>query len=156
MITLLLLARATYISMGVVLHAHPVRGGPRIQRKADGEVATIILVCVDGGQQQNYGGGLSVSAIFCSKFQRGSRQVFSLSPTIPTVLTTRRSPPLSVVRCTKRMLSQKLSALKPKGSIGDEHSIVKRKTLSNKECRNELLGSVANIAVFPRIRACFL
>jgi len=74
-------------------------------------------------------GGLSVSAIFCSKFQRVSRQVLSLSPTIPTVLTRRSSPPLSVVRCTKRMLSQILSALKPKGSIGDEHSMVTRKTL---------------------------
>jgi len=26
--------------MGVVLRAHPVRGGPRIQRNASGEVAT--------------------------------------------------------------------------------------------------------------------
>ena len=80
--------------------------------------------------------------------------MLSLSPTIPTVLTTRRSTPLGVVRCTKRMLSQKLSALKPKGSMGEEHTIVKRKTLSKKECRNELLGTVANIAVFPRIWAC--
>jgi len=50
MITLLLLVRATYM-YGVVLRARPVRGRPRIQRNANGEVATIILVCVDGGQQ---------------------------------------------------------------------------------------------------------
>ena len=31
----------------------------------------------------------------------------SVSPTIPTILTTRRSLPLSASRCTKRMLSQK-------------------------------------------------
>jgi len=74
--------------------------------------------------------------------------------TIPTVLTRRSLPPLSVVRCTKTILSQKLSALKPNGAMGDEHTIVKRKTLSKKECRNELLGTVANIAVFPRIWTC--
>jgi len=40
MITLLLLARATYIN-GVVLHAHHVRGESRNQRNTTGEVATI-------------------------------------------------------------------------------------------------------------------
>jgi len=38
MITLLLLVRATYIS--VILHAHPVRGESLIQRNAKREVAT--------------------------------------------------------------------------------------------------------------------
>jgi len=40
MITLLLLVRATYM-YGVVLHAHPVRGGSHNQRNTTGEVATI-------------------------------------------------------------------------------------------------------------------
>jgi len=40
MITLLLLAPATYI-YGVVLHAHPVRGESHNQRKTTGEVATL-------------------------------------------------------------------------------------------------------------------
>ena len=39
MITLLLLARATYM-YGVVLHAHPVRGESHNQRNTTGEVAT--------------------------------------------------------------------------------------------------------------------
>jgi len=47
-ITLLLLARATYIWVLFVLRAHPVRGEPHmIQRYASGEVATFIkfVVC---------------------------------------------------------------------------------------------------------------
>ena len=65
-------------------------------------VLIIILVCADDGLQGTCGGGFSVSAIFCSKFQR----ILS-SPTIPTVLTSRSSPHLSAFRCTKRMLSEK-------------------------------------------------
>ena len=40
-ITLLFLVRATYIWVGVVLHAHSVRGEPRIQRNATEVVATV-------------------------------------------------------------------------------------------------------------------
>jgi len=42
---------------------------------------------------------------FAEILKRGSRQL--LSPTIPTVLARRSSPPLSAFRCKKRMLSQK-------------------------------------------------
>ena len=42
---------------------------------------------------------------FAEILKRGSRQL--LSPTIPTALTRRSSPPLSAFRCKKRMLSQK-------------------------------------------------
>jgi len=42
---------------------------------------------------------------FFSKFERRSRQL--LSPTIPTVLTRRSSPPLCTFMCKKRMFSQK-------------------------------------------------
>jgi len=42
MITLLLLARATYM-YGVVLHAHPVRGESHNQRNTTGEVATLLI-----------------------------------------------------------------------------------------------------------------
>ena len=47
---------------------------------------------------------VSVLVTFLLKV-RGSSQL--LSPTIPTVLTRRSSPPLSAFRCKKRMLSQK-------------------------------------------------
>jgi len=60
---------------------------------------------VDEGLQETCDGGLSASDIFCSKFERGSRQL--LSPTIPTVLTRRSSLPLSAFRCKKKMFSQK-------------------------------------------------
>jgi len=42
MITLLLLVRATYVYMGVILCAHPVRGELHIQRYANREVATAL------------------------------------------------------------------------------------------------------------------
>jgi len=66
----------------------------------------ITLVCADDGLQLACGGGLSVSAIFCLKFQRTSSSL-----TIPTVLTKR-------------------SAFKAKCSLGDEHCFVKGITLS--------------------------
>jgi len=68
-------------------------------------VLIIILVCADEGLWETCDGGLIVSAIFFSKFQRGSCQLSS--PTIPTVLNRRSSPPLSTFMCTKSMLSQK-------------------------------------------------
>jgi len=68
-------------------------------------VFIITLVCADEGLQEARNGVLCVSALFCTNFQRGSRQL--LNPTIPTVLTRRSSPPRSAFRCTKRMLSQK-------------------------------------------------
>jgi len=51
MITLLLLARATYM-YGVVLHAHPVRGESHNQRNTTGEVAT--LPCRITGSSTTY------------------------------------------------------------------------------------------------------
>jgi len=59
---LLLLARATYIINGVILHAHPVRGESHNQRNITGEVATVPhFACMDGlfllpvpTQQQSY------------------------------------------------------------------------------------------------------
>ena len=52
--------------------------------------------------------GMVVSVLvpfFAESVERGTRQF--LSPTIPTILTRRSSPPLSAFRCKKRMLSQK-------------------------------------------------
>jgi len=65
----------------------------------------IILVCADEALKETCDGGISVSAMFCSKFQRGSCQL--LSPTIPAILTRHSSLPLSTFRCKKSMLSQK-------------------------------------------------
>jgi len=48
-----------------------------------------------------------VKKLFQQIFQNMKRVSSSLSPTIPTILTTRRSLPLSASRRTKRMLSQK-------------------------------------------------
>jgi len=48
---------------------------------------------------------LVLVTFFAEILERGSGQL--LSPTIPTVLTTHSSPPLSAFRCKKRMLSQK-------------------------------------------------
>jgi len=53
----------------------------------------------------------------------------SSSLTIPTILSSRSSLPLSTFRCTKRMLSHRKSALKAKCSLGDEHRFVKIITL---------------------------
>jgi len=58
MITLLLLVRATYIYMGVVLHAHPVRGESHNQRNTTGDVATLhasMLSCDTGKNGKSRG-----------------------------------------------------------------------------------------------------
>jgi len=91
-----------------------------------------MLVCIDEGLQETCDGGLSISVIFCSKFQRGSCQF--LSPTIPTVLARRSSAPSGA----QRECSHRKSALKAVGSLGDEDCIVKRKRCHRKA--NELLG----------------
>jgi len=39
-----IIACSCHIYMGAVLHAHPIRGEPHIQRNANGEVARLIIL----------------------------------------------------------------------------------------------------------------
>jgi len=63
---------------------------------------TLRTTFIDEVLKETCDGGLSVSAILCSKFERLTRQL--ISPTILTVLTRRSSAPSGAQRV---MLSQK-------------------------------------------------
>ena len=59
---------------------------------------------------------------------------------IPTVLIRRSSPPLSAVRCTKRMLSQKESVESEVLALGRAPFYKENNAVIEKALRKELLG----------------
>ena len=89
----------------------------------------------------------------------------SVSPTIPTILTTRRSLPLSASRRTEKCFHRN-SALKPKGSLVDEHCILgqcfstffaSRTTLCNKKILGNTKQSfIITIMMFSSVLALLI
>ena len=70
----------------------------------------------------------------------------SASPTIPTILTTCRSLPLSAYRCTKRMLLQKECVESDSVAGRQARCREEKNALIERAHRKETLGSVGNTA----------